>query len=270
MACSSFRLPLLLVLGIAGAACPATAVLAAGQTATDGADRKVQATLGIGGQYLPNWLGSRQRQWQTVPFFDIEMKGLGELSSTDGLTLHLPHQGRWETGIYGDYLWGRSRSDLGPVLAGKIPSLSPRIQGGVYGEYQFNDHSALGARLGHDLSGSGAYLSAYYNYELPQVWHIQHSLELGWRGMNRAAMDRYFGVSPQSAAQLRIDAWAPGNASQQLSANYSAFVPTSQHTGLALSLDYSRLLGGAASSPLVRQFGSRNQLEESVAFVYHF
>lgn len=269
MSSSSFRLPLLLALGIANALLLPAQARAADDVPTDG-DRKVNIALGVGGQYLPRWLGSGQRQWQTVPFFDIEMPGVGELSSTDGLTLHLPHDGPWEAGIYGDYLWGRSRSDLGPRLAGKIPSLSPRVHGGVYAEYQFDGHSALGARLGHDLTGNGAYLAAYYDRDLPQVWYIQHSVELGWRGMNRAAMNRYFGVSAQSATQLQTDAWSPGSGSQQLSANYSAFVPTSQHTGFAFSLDYSRLLGGAASSPLVRQFGSRNQLEESIAFVYHF
>lgn len=266
---SSSRLPLLLSLGIANAFLLPMQARAADDVPTDG-DRKINIALGIGGQYLPNWLGSDQRQWQTVPFFDIEMRGIGELSSTDGLTLHLPHEGPWEVGIYGDYLWGRSRADLGPQLAGKVPSLSPRIHGGLYTEYQFTPHSALGARLGHDLKGSGTYLGAYYDQDLPQIWYIQHSLELGWRGMNHAAMNRYFGVSAQSATQLQTDTWSPGGGSQQLSANYSAFVPTSQHTGFALSLDYSRLLGGAASSPLVRQFGSRNQLEESIAFIYHF
>ena len=39
--------------------------------------------------------------------------------------------------------------------------------------------------------------------------------------MNRAAMNRYFGVSAQSATQLQTDAWSPGSGSQQLSANYS-------------------------------------------------
>ncbi|MFT3800150.1 MAG: MipA/OmpV family protein [Burkholderiaceae bacterium] len=226
--------------------------------------------LGIGGQYLPSWLGSDRHEWRPVPFFDIEMPGIGELSSTDGLTLHLPHDGPWEVGLYGDYLWGRSRSDLGPRLAGRVPSLSPRIHAGLYSEYQFSERSALGAKLGHDLMGGGAYLNVYYDYDLPQVWYIQHSLELGWRGMSRSAMNRFFGVSAQSAMQLQTGTWSPGSGSQQLSANYSAFVPTSQHTGFALSIEYARLLGDAAASPLVRQFGSRNQWTTSIAFVYHF
>ncbi|MBN8799978.1 MAG: hypothetical protein J0H45_11620, partial [Stenotrophomonas nitritireducens] len=94
MSSSSFRLPLLLALGIANALLLPAQARAADDVPTDG-DRKVNIALGVGGQYLPGWLGSGQRQWQTVPFFDIEMPGVGELSSTDVLTLHLPHDGPW-------------------------------------------------------------------------------------------------------------------------------------------------------------------------------
>ncbi|MCL7714008.1 MipA/OmpV family protein [Stenotrophomonas mori] len=239
--------------------------------ATDAdAPEKASVAFGLGGQSLPGWMGAPGRHWQTVPFFNIELPDIGELSSTDGLRLYLPHEGPWEIGLYGDYLWGRSRADLGPVLGGKVPSLSPRIHAGVYSEYAVGGHGALGARLGHDLKGGGAYLDAYYDHELPPMGYIQHGLELGWRGMNRTAMNRYFGLSASSAAQLQVAAWAPGAGSQQLSANYSAFVPTSRHTGFAVMAEYARLLGGAASSPLVRQFGNRHQWQYAVAFVRHF
>lgn len=226
--------------------------------------------IGVAAQRTPNWLGANSDQWQPLPFFDIEKPGVGELSSTDGLTLHLPHQGPWEAGLYGDYLWGRSHSDMGPKLSGKIPSLSPRVHAGIYAEYQFSPHTALGAKLSHDLTGSGAYLNLYLDYDLPKIWYIEHSLTVDWRGMNRSAMQRFFGLSAQSAAALGTSSWSPAGGSQQVSANYSIFVPTSQHTGIAASLEYAHLLGDAAHSPLVTQYGSRNQLEQSIAFIYHF
>lgn len=240
------------------------------QPSNDAEASKPSIALGIGAQRLPDWLGAKTDSWQAIPFFDIEYPGYGELSSTDGLTLHLPHEGPWEAGLYGNFMWGRSRSDLGPALAGKVPSLSPRLHGGVYAEYQFNPQTSAGLRLSHDFTGSGAYLSAYFDRDLPGIWYIQHSVSFEWRGMNGAAMNRYFGLNPQSAAALGTSTWRPSAGSQQVSANYSIFVPTSQHTGIAASLEYARLLGDAANSPLVKRFGSRNQLEQSIAFVYHF
>ncbi len=244
--------------------------IASAQSSTDAETSKPSIAIGVGAQRLPDWLGARNDSWQAVPFFDIEYPGYGELSSTDGLTLHLPHEGRWEAGLYGNFLWGRSRSDLGPELAGKVPSVSPRLHGGVYTEYQFNPQTSAGLRLSHDLTSNGAYLSAYFDRDLPGIWYLQHSVSFEWRAMNGTAMNRYFGLSPQSAAALGTPAWKPSAGSQQVSANYSIFIPTSQHTGFAASLEYAHLLGDAANSPLVKQFGSRNQLEQSIAFIYHF
>lgn len=68
---------------------------------------------------------------------------------------------------------------------------------------------------------------------------------------------------------LNVPAWHPGAGSQLADLEYDLFVPTSKHTGVALSVIYGRLLGNAADSPLVTQFGSRTQISESLAFVYH-
>lgn len=240
------------------------------QAAETSDDNGWRIALGAATQRMPTWLGSDRQQWQPLPFFDIEKPGLLELSSNDGLRVHLPKTGPLEVGVYGDYLWGRSRADLGPRLQGRIPSLSPRLLGGAYAEYQFNEHVALGSRLGHDFTGSGAYLSLYLDYDLPKIWYLEHSLELGVRGMNSAAMRRSFGLSAESAALLGTRPWTPGAGLQQASANYSLFMPTSLHTGFALSFEYTRLLGDAADSPLIRQYGSRNQMQQTLAFIYHF
>ena len=82
-------------------------------------------------------------------------------------------------------------------------------------------------------------------------------------------MQRFFGVTPVSAQTLGVPVWQPDTGSELASLEYDLFLPTSRRTGLAASLEYGRLLGDAAASPLVRQYGSRNQLTASLAFVYH-
>jgi outer membrane scaffolding protein for murein synthesis (MipA/OmpV family) len=68
---------------------------------------------------------------------------------------------------------------------------------------------------------------------------------------------------------LSVPVWQPGAGGQFASLEYDLFVPTSLHTGVALALVCGRLLGDAANSPLVTRYGSRTQLSESLAFVYH-
>jgi outer membrane scaffolding protein for murein synthesis (MipA/OmpV family) len=252
------RLPLALL----AAAAP---VLAA--HADDGA---ATFALGAGMQRMPSWMGADTQRTQWVPYVDIDWPGHGELSTTDGLTIDLIGGQKLHGGLYGDYLWGRTRDELGHRLGGVVPSLSPRIHGGGYLEYQAGKRLSLGTQLSHDTQGAGAYLHLYADYQLPNVWYIEHSLEVQWQAMNGPAMRRFFGLTPAQAQALGTRSWQPGAGGQLAYLEYDAFVPTSLHTGFALSLNYGRLLGQAAASPLVTRFGSHDQFTEGLAFVYHF
>jgi hypothetical protein len=228
-------------------------------------------TYAIGGgmQRMPSWVGATSHRNQPLPYVDIDLPGIGELSTVDGLTVDLLHGEHWHGGIYGNYLWGRTHDDLGP-LGGKIASLSPRFQGGGYVEYQFDKRWSIGSHVSHDLNGAGAHLALYGDWRLPDVWYIEHSLELQWEAMNGPAMRRYFGLRPSEAAAIGTAPWRPGAGGDNVYLEYDAFVPTSRHTGFALALNYGRLFGGAAASPLVRRFGSRNQFSQTLAFVVHW
>jgi outer membrane scaffolding protein for murein synthesis (MipA/OmpV family) len=250
----------------------ATLLLAAvtGLAHADDADTHTQIALGAGIERMPEWIGANSHRNQAVPYVDIEIPGVGELSTADGLNLDLIDGDKLHGGFYGNYLWGRTRDGLGPRLGGIVNSLGPRVQAGGYLEYHPNKQFSYGANLSHDTAGAGAYLNLYADYQLPNLGYIEHEFELQWQGMNGAAMNRFFGLNAAQAAALGTPTWRPGAGSQQISLEYDAFIPTSQHTGFALALGYTRLLGQAADSPLVSRFGQRNQFSQTLAFVYHF
>jgi hypothetical protein len=223
---------------------------------------------GIGVERMPSWPGAKTSHSQPIPYVDIEIPNHLSLSTLDGLQIDLIGGSMLHGGIYGDYQWGRESSDLG-MLRGKIAPLSPRLTLGGYLEWQLGKNIDIGTNLSHDTHGAGAYLDIYGEWDLPMVWLLEHSVELHWQAMNAPAMNRFFGISPDQAGVLNVPAWHPGAGSQFASLEYDLFVPTSQHTGVALALVYGRLLGDAGDSPLVTRFGSRTQLSESLAFVYH-
>lgn len=226
--------------------------------------------VGAGMQRMPAWMGARDHRNQPVPYVDLELPWHVTLSTLDGLTVDFIHDGKWHGGFYGNYLWGRDREELGPRLGGIVDSLSPRLNAGGYLEYQATVELNVGGNLAHDTQGAGAYLNLYADYDLPVIGYLNHSLQLQWQAMNGAAMNRFFGVTPAQAAKLGVTPWSPGAGSQQISLEYDAYMPTSQHTGIALALNYGRLLGDAGDSPLVRHFGAPNQLTTTLAFVYRF
>lgn len=234
------------------------------------ADSVAQPTFagGIGVERMPAWPGARTARNQPIPYVDIEIPGHLSLSTMDGLQLDLIGGPMLHGGLYGDYQWGRDSDDLG-ALRGKIDTLSPRLTVGGYLEWQLDKQVDAGIDLSHDTQGAGAYLKLYAEWDLPSIRLLQPSLQLTWQAMNGAAMNRFFGISPEQAGALGVRAWQPGAGSQLAALEYDLFMPTSQHTGFALALAYGQLLGAAGDSPLVTRFGSRSQWNESLAFIYH-
>ncbi len=256
---------------------PATLIHAAGFALTMSASTAALADnptdgpndlFGVGMQRMPAWLGSKDHRNQAIPYIQAELPWHITLSTLDGLTVDLIHGDQWRGGIYGNYMWGRDREELGSKLGGVIDSLGPRINGGGYLEYQATAQLNVGTELSHDTQGAGAYLNLYADYDLPAIGYLNHSLQLQWQAMNGPAMRRFFGVTPEQAAKLDIAPWSPSASSQQIAFEYDAYMPTSLHTGFAFAINYTRLLGEAAESPLVRSYGSRDQLTTTLAFVY--
>lgn len=228
----------------------------------------IVVALGAGVQHMPSWPGARSHRDEVLPYFDYEWPGHFSLSTQDGLQVDLIGGQVLHGGVYGDYQWGRDSDDLGE-LRGRINALSPRLTLGGYLEWQLTEQFDAGVDLSHDTDGAGSYLRLYAELDLPAMGPLQHSLAVSWQAMNQSAMRRFFGVTPAQAGALAVDAWQPGAGSQLATLEYQLFVPTSLHTGVAAVVSWGRLLGGAAASPLVTRYGSRNQVSESLAFVYH-
>ena len=229
----------------------------------------ITVAVGAGVNRIPSFAGAKTQRSEPIPYVDFEWPNHVSVSTLDGLQVDLIGGDVLHGGIYGDYRWGRDREDLGHTLGGKIPTLAPRFTGGGYLEWQLTKQVDAGTSLSHDINGAGEYLQIYAEWDPPKIWLLEQSFEVRWQALNAAAMNRLFGFTPGQASLLDVPTWHPGAGSQLADLEYDVFVPTSKHTGIALALTCGRLLGGAAGSPLVRRFGSRTQISESLAFIYH-
>lgn len=256
------------VISVALAACAPLAAQA--QESPDAPDAPIYA-IGAGVQRLPAWLGAKHQRTQAVPFFDIELPGKAELSSVDGLTVDVVRGKHWHGGLYADIVWGRTRGDLGPQLSPVIKRINDRLVAGGYLENEINKTVTVGGRAMRELGGDGAYADLYADVTLPKMFkYVDHGFEFSVRAANAASNRERFGLDTAQASQLNLSPTRPGAGWQQASVQYQIFVPTSQHTGIAANVEYARLLGDPARSPLVKGFGQRTQVSEGIAFVYHF
>lgn len=230
--------------------------------------KPITLVLGVAVERLPSFPGAKTYRNEPIPYVDFEWPDHVTLSSLGGLQVDLIGGPVLHGGLFGDYQWGRDTEDLGG-LSHRLKPLSPRLTVGGYLEWQLTQQIDVGTNVSHDTWGAGAYINVYAEWDLPKIWLLEQQLQVRWQAMNAPAMNRFFGLTPGEASALNVAPWHPGAGSQLASLEYDLFVPTSQHTGIALAVTYGRLLGRAADSPLVTRFGSRAQLSESLAFVYH-
>lgn len=224
--------------------------------------------LGVGIDHLPRWQGSAKTENRPLPYIDINWRDQVEFSTVKGLVIDLLNGEQWHGGIIGTLVWGRSTKDLAGL---RVPTLRNTVQGGLYLEYSPTPQTTLGVRLRHDLQNTGvAYGEVYGEMELPKVGYLEHDLRISVEGMNQKGMRRFFGLSSRDAAQLGISAYQPNAAASKTSLTYEGFMPTSASTGIVFGATIGRLSTAAGNSPLVRNFGSRQQKEVVAAFVYHF
>jgi outer membrane scaffolding protein for murein synthesis (MipA/OmpV family) len=80
----------------------------------------------------------------------------------------------------------------------------------------------------------------------------------------------YFGVTPAEAARSGLPAYRPGGGVQAVGATAGLIRSLGGRWGVYGYAKYDRLVGDAARSPVVRAFGSRDQLSGGLALTYTF
>ena len=80
----------------------------------------------------------------------------------------------------------------------------------------------------------------------------------------------YFGVTPAVAAATGLAAYRPKGGIHAVGAAASVTHQLSENWGVYGYAGYDRLIGNAADSPIVRRFGSRDQLSGGIGLSYSF
>jgi outer membrane protein len=80
----------------------------------------------------------------------------------------------------------------------------------------------------------------------------------------------YFGVPVESVAASGLAAFRPSSGIQAVGANAGFLKQLSRHWGIFAYGKYDRLVEDAADSPIVRRYGSRDQLSGGLALTYTF
>ncbi len=236
-------------------------------SAQDGAGHRVR--VGAGAQLRPEYIGADDIE--LAPLFHINIaRGTDPFNfgaPDDKFGIPLVSNDKFRFGPAGNIEGSRKDSDVGAAV-GKVKTT---FEAGAFAEYLVGKSIRLRAEM---LKGIGGHDGIVGSVGADQIWRDgdKYVFSIGPRvEFSDARYQRaYFGVTPAVALASGLPVYRPSGGIHALALTSGASYEFNDRWGLFGFARYERLIGDAAKSPIVRQFGSRNQLSGGLGLNYTF
>lgn len=229
--------------------------------------------LKVGGALLhaPRFEGASNRSVMFQPLVSLGKHGPAArfTSRNDGISLALVDSGSFRTGAAGKFIWGR---DSGTHSA--VNGLSPvRFGGelGAFADFYPTDFARVRAEVRHGIrshSGVVVDLSADAFFDVTDAIRISAGPRATWASAKY--FDAYYGVDANESAVTGLAPYSPGSGFKSIGLGGAVTWKATDQLDTSIFAEYSRLVGPAANSSLVRERGSRNQLTIGASAIYRF
>ena len=233
-------------------------------------ERPLIVSVGVGPQLQPEYPGSDEYSLQ--PLFGGHVRREGDpipaRGPDDGFGFSLTgRNGPIEIGPMLQFQGKRKQEDVGAAVGDVDFTIEPGLFVNVKlgdnfrlraeGRRGFGGHEGWVGDLGADLFVRGG---------TETVFSIGPRLRLA----DDEYMNAYFGVTPAQAIVSGVPAFSPDGGVKSVGAMAGITHQISRSFGIFGYAGYDRLVGDAADSPIVQQFGSRDQFSGGIALYYSF
>lgn len=173
--------------------------------------------------------------------------------------------GNLQYGLRVNFDTGRSEETTLPGFKKIKASVNP----GAFANYTVNDKLTLRSaiRLGLGEDGNGSLLHLGGSYKLLQVGFFGVSANAFLKYADSNYMQSYFGVSQAQASASGLKAYKPAAGFAAAKVGLTAGTPLSREVFVFANVSVQRLLGDAASSPIVKK---KTQPSAFIGAVYSF
>ena len=244
-------------------------LVAASSAVTAQENRDIRVRAGLGAQVRPNYYGADKTV--VAPLFDIDVARGDDLfkfeAPDDHLAIAVINKDGLSIGPAANIASSRKDSDVGAPL-GKVKTT---IEAGAFAQYQWGESIRLRAEV---LKGIGGHKGLVGALGADKVWRDgdRYVFSVGPRLLvsDGRYQRAYFGVTPAAAVATGLPAYRPGGGIHGAALASGLDYQFSPRIGAFGFARYERLLGDAARSPVVREFGSRNQYSAGVGLNYSF
>jgi outer membrane protein len=248
---------------------PCAAVLLASTPALAKDKEDLRVRVGLGAQLRPEFKGADDTE--VAPLLDVDIaKGSEPFrfeAPDDSFGLRLISNEHFAAGPAAKIESSRKNKDVGAAV-GKAPTT---IEAGAFAEFLASDSFRFRGEVLKGIGGHGGLEGSvgadYINRDGDRyVFSVGPRLLFSNARYQRA----FFGVDPEAALATGLPVYRPNSGlhavavasglSYQFSPRFGAF-------GFARA---ERLVGDAAKSPIIKEFGSRNQLSGGLGLSYTF
>jgi outer membrane scaffolding protein for murein synthesis (MipA/OmpV family) len=235
----------------------------------EGEERSRRVRVGLGAQLVPSYPGSDDHD--VIPLVDVAIaRGDDPFdfeAADESFGFSILDSGGFEFGPALNIEGSRKAKDVGAPLN----NVSTTIEVGAFVEYKLSESFRVRTEARRGIGGHEGWTgNVGADYVIRDgdayLFSIGPRVTLSNGRYHRA----YFGVTPAEAVASGLPAYRPDGGVQAVGGTAGFLYQLSKRWGLYSYAKYDRLVGDAARSPIVRQFGSRHQLSGGLALTYTF
>jgi outer membrane protein len=229
-------------------------------------------TIGVGGRVSPAFEGSDRYRVLPFPVFDLRRAGTPWQFSTqrDGWSFAIVHLGQFRFGPSVKVVLPRYESDDRAALRG-LGSVNWAFEGGAFAEYWWLPWLRTRGEVRQGFGGHhGVIGEITADVVVPATAALTLSAGPRLTLATASALRPYFGVNPTQSIRSGLPVYTPGGGVKAYGAGAQARYQWSPQWATTMFVEYDRLTGDAARSPILRRNGSPDQVTVGMTVSYSF
>jgi outer membrane protein len=257
---------LIIMASAAGIAMNVAGAKAADEADTTSTQSKWSVVIGGGGAYAPDYEGSDDYEFQPFPFASIVYD---DFIFVEGMSLgaNLLNYEGLKAGPIARYGGGRDEDD-NDALDG-LGDVDDSIELGGFLKYELGIWSAA-MTVTQDVAGGheGMVAEMSTGVAVPLADNLSSSIEASASWADGNYMDAFFGVSGAQAAKSGYDRHEAEAGFKDVGISLGLNYMVTEAVGVSGMVQYKKLLGDAADSPIVKDEGSDDQFFTGMFLTY--
>ena len=217
----------------------------------------------------PRYMGSDQYKVNGFPLVDIKYKNTSFLNYQEGLGVNLLYAPNFRVGVAFNYYGSRDEDDSDQLQG--LSDIDAGVNVGAFGNISFGKFSTK-LKIRQDISSNhdGLIISGRMGYKTALTNKLRVNINIGTTFANEDYMNTYFGISNVQSSASGLSQFNAGSSIKDFEGGLNFIYPINKNWTALTFTKYSRLLNDAASSPLVKVVGSKNQLKLAFGIAYRF